>query len=72
MISFSDYTKYDGLGVAELVRRKEVSPDDLLDTALAAHAKVIQKSTQCYRPCLNKLRQRSKPASATDPFAACQ
>jgi len=33
---FSEYAKYDGLGLAELVRRKEVSPSDLVDSAIDA------------------------------------
>jgi len=35
MAIFHDYDDYDGLGLAELVRRGDVSPDDLLDTAMA-------------------------------------
>ncbi len=33
---FAEYAQYDGLGLAELVRRREVSPTDLVETALAA------------------------------------
>ena len=33
-----EYRSYDATGLAELVRRKQVSPDELLDTALAAVA----------------------------------
>ena len=33
---FAEYGQYDGLGLAELVRRREVSPTDLVDSALAA------------------------------------
>lgn len=29
-----NYADYDGLGLAELVRRKEVSPRDLVDSAI--------------------------------------
>ncbi|WP_428417907.1 amidase [Methylibium sp.] len=32
----SEYGKYDGLGLADLVRRKEVSPADLVDSAIDA------------------------------------
>ncbi|MCG8505151.1 MAG: amidase [Sphingomonadales bacterium] len=32
MAVFSEYQNYDGLGLAELVRRKEVSVDDIIDT----------------------------------------
>jgi amidase len=33
---FAEYSKYDGLGLADLVRRREVSPVDLIDSALDA------------------------------------
>lgn len=32
---FPDYLEYDALGLAELVRRKEVKPDELLEAAMA-------------------------------------
>ena len=31
-----NYSSYDGLGLAELVKRREVSPEDLVDSALDA------------------------------------
>ncbi len=34
MNTFADYEKYDGLGLADLVRRKEVTPSELLDAAI--------------------------------------
>lgn len=34
MGSFADYEQYDALGLAELVRRNEVSPSELLDAAI--------------------------------------
>ena len=34
MSGFADYEQYDALGLADLVRRKEVSPGDLLDAAI--------------------------------------
>ena len=34
MSSFSDYDKYDGLGLAELVRKKEVKPSELVEEAI--------------------------------------
>lgn len=33
---FDQYSKYDGLGLAELVRKKEVSPQELADSAIDA------------------------------------
>jgi amidase len=43
MISLSDYSSYDGLGLAALVARKEVTPKELLEAALAGVAKVNPK-----------------------------
>jgi len=37
---FEEYARYDALGLAQLVRREEVSPDELLDAALARTAAV--------------------------------
>jgi hypothetical protein len=31
---FADYERYDALGLADLVRRKDVSPAELLDAAI--------------------------------------
>ena len=36
MISLNDYTSHDGLGLAELVARKEVKPEELVAAALDA------------------------------------
>ena len=33
---FKEYSQHDGLGLAELVRRKQVSPEDLVDSAIDA------------------------------------
>jgi amidase len=35
MSAFAEYEEYDGLGLAELVRRKQVKPVELLDAAIA-------------------------------------
>ena len=39
-MSFKEYDNYDGLGLAELVRKKEVSPSDLLEEAIHRNEKV--------------------------------
>ena len=40
MISLNDYTAHDGLGLAELVARKEVTPDELAAAAFEAVGKI--------------------------------
>jgi len=39
-MAFSEYGSYDGIGLAELVRKKKVSPGELLDEAIARTAKI--------------------------------
>src|SRR5436309_15294233 len=39
-MAFREYGSYDGIGLAELVRKKEVSAQELLDEAIARTAKV--------------------------------
>jgi len=39
-MSFKEYGSYDGMGLAELVRKKQVTPRELLDEAIARTAKV--------------------------------
>ena len=39
-MAFKEYSSYDGLGLAELVRNKQVTPGELLDEAIARTAKV--------------------------------
>jgi amidase len=43
MISLNDYTAHDGLGLAELIARKEVKPEELIAAALDAVEKVNPK-----------------------------
>lgn len=35
MTGFSDYERYDGLGLAELVRKKEIKPRELVEEAIS-------------------------------------
>ena len=43
MITLSEYTSYDGLGLADLVARKHVTPEELVAAALQAAEKVNPK-----------------------------
>ena len=49
MISLNEYASYDGLGLAELVARKEVRPEELVETAL--------KAIETVNPKLNSVLQ---------------
>ncbi|HEY4345793.1 MAG TPA: amidase family protein [Parvibaculum sp.] len=43
MTGFADYEKYDGLGLAELVAKRQVKPEELLDEAIARTEKINPK-----------------------------
>jgi len=42
-MAFKEYGSYDAVGLAELVRKKEVTPDELLDEAIARTEKLDRK-----------------------------
>lgn len=44
-MAFTDYGKYDGLGLAELVRKKKVPPGELVEEAISR--------IETYNPKLN-------------------
>ncbi|HJV63402.1 MAG TPA: amidase [Albitalea sp.] len=66
MISAADYLRHDGLGLAELVRRGEASPGELLDAAIAR--------IEAHNPALNavvrkRYEQARTEALQVDPAA---
>jgi Asp-tRNA(Asn)/Glu-tRNA(Gln) amidotransferase A subunit family amidase len=56
---FVDYLKYDGLGLADLVRRKEIKPDELLEAAItridATNPKLNAVVTKMYDEAKNTI-----------------
>ncbi len=69
MISLSDYSSYDGLGLAALVARKEVTPKELLDTAIAAVAKVNPKLNAVLQTLPEMAAAEIAAKAPTGPFA---
>ncbi|MCY0996169.1 amidase [Myxococcus sp. MISCRS1] len=63
-----DYTRYDALGLAELVRQKEVSPDELLRAALEAIARVNPKLNAVIDVREADAREALKRGVADGPF----
>ena len=60
MTPFAEYTRYDGLGLAALVQRGEVSPAELLEAAIAR--------IEAHNPSLNAVvRKRYEAARAELP-----
>ena len=61
-MSLSEYTRYDGLGLAELVRNREVTPAELADAAYRAMDAVNER--------LNAVVARVDPPAGAVPFDA--
>ena len=69
MISLSDYGSYDGLGLAALVARKEVTARELLDAALAAVAKVNPKINAVLQTLSDEASAGIAAQAPSGPFA---
>ena len=65
----NDYESYDALGLADLVRRKQVTPSELLDAALT-RAKAAQTRLNCFSSILPGHARKQIDAGLGDgPFA---
>lgn len=71
-MGFGQYGEYDGLGLAELVRRREVSPQELVDASLDAIARLnpdINCVVQTLRThALAEIRRSNRAQEGTGPF----
>jgi amidase len=60
VISATEYRQHDGLALAELVRRKEVTASELLEAAIARSAEVNPKLNAVIIPMHELARERAK------------
>ncbi len=56
MSRFAEYEAYDGLGLAELVARKDVKPEELLDAAVERVGQRNPRLNAVIFPCIEKAR----------------
>ena len=64
----NDYESYDALGLAELVRKKETSPEELLDAALT-RAEAAQARVNCFSALFaDKARKQIADGLPDGPF----
>lgn len=68
MIAVTDYMKHDGLGLAELVRKKEVTPAELLEAAIQRAEQVNPRLNALITPMYEIARQRAQE-TLEGPFA---
>jgi amidase len=67
-MSFKEYADYDGVGLAALLARKEVTPLELVEAAIArAEALNPQLNAIVYR-CFDRAREQAKQGVADGPF----
>ena len=67
-MAFSDYANCDGLGLAELVRRKKVSPLDLVDEAIARIEIHNPKINAVVLRMYERAREKAKGKLPDGPF----
>ena len=67
-MAFPDYTRYDGLGLAALVRAKQVSPAELVDAALA-RADHVNPAINAIIHRMDQLARRDALTPGDGPFA---
>jgi amidase len=60
MATISEYDKFDGLDLAALVRRREVSPSELLEEAITRVERVNPRINAVIRPLYEDARQQAK------------
>ncbi len=64
---FDNYEKLDGIGLAELVRSKQVSPEELLETALHRMRKLNPHINAIVDTCMDQARQAIKQGFRGNP-----
>ena len=62
MSAFSEYDKHDGLGLAELVRTKEVKPSELVEEAISR----IERLNPQLNAVIHKMYDLARRAAEAD------
>lgn len=68
-MQFAEYANHDGLGLAELVRRKDVHPRELVDTAIARAEAVNPSLNFMVFADFERARAAAANAASREPFA---
>lgn len=67
-MAFDEYRQYDATALAELVRRKEVTPAELLETAIARAEAVNPQLNAIVTPLYDKGREMATQLPGVGPF----
>ena len=69
MTSFKEYDRYDGLGLADLIRKGEVSPREVCDAAVARIEALNPRINAVIADTFEEARARSGRGVPEGPFA---
>lgn len=69
MTTFPEYGDYDGLGLAALVRRKEITSLELMEAAIERIETLNPRLNAVIHPLYGKARERAREAPGEGPFA---
>ncbi len=69
MGNFKEYEQYDGLGLAELVRKREVTPEELCEVAIERIEESNPEINAVVTPMFDKARAAAKAIKPEGPFA---
>ena len=67
-MAFSEYSKYDGLGLAELVHKKKVSPLELVEESITRIETHNSKLNAVVLPLFERAREKAKGKLPDGPF----
>jgi amidase len=67
-MAFTDYAQHDGVGLAELVRRKDVSPAELVEAAIAVIERHNPKLNAVVHQAFDEARAAAKGGLPDGPF----
>jgi amidase len=69
MNGFAEYDRYDALGLAELIRKKEITPGELCEEAIGRIERINPKLNAVIRTMFDIARDQAKGRLPNGPFA---
>ena len=69
MLAFEDYRRHDGLGLADLVRRGDISPAELLEAAIVAAERLNPRINALSQKLYDEARASLSSIEGSAPFA---
>jgi amidase len=69
MGQFKEYDQFDGLGLADLIKKKEITSADVCETAIARIEKINPTINAVITPMFDQARKHTGKGQPTGPFA---